>query len=365
MHHLKLVSLTVVCLASLAAIRPALAERYWEGLGSSNDGVFDIDIGSIKKVNEAILSVATRHVYAARIANQQMQAYHLQSPPKYGVTEVLINCNRKVAATTDERIYDGKDKNLKILHAERLEWQDINKGSIMEALANAVCCGESGSGNAAICAVSPGGTSSTAGTGFVVSGDGHIVTNNHVVAGRKDISTVVGGEKRQLVLLRSDPANDLALLKMSSPAPLAVAFRDGQLVRPGESVVAMGYPLLGVLANEPNVTTGAVSALSGPENDSRLLQFTAPVQQGNSGGPLLDACGNAIGMVAGKLDAMQLAKATGDIPQNVNFALQESMLINFLRINGVEPTLAGCQQPLSPSDTAQKLRGAVVQILAE
>lgn len=365
MTHLRpLSSFAVVLLLWLVLAGPALAERYWEGLGASNDGAFDIDIGSIKKINEAVLSVATRHVYAEAIATRQMQAFRLTTQPKYGVTEVLINCNRKVAATTDERIFDKNDRSLKVLHADRLEWQDINKGSIMEAVATAICCGESGKGSAAICAVSPG-VSSTSGTGFIVSPEGHIVTNNHVVAGRKHIRTVIGGEKRNLLVVRADPANDLALLKMQATPPLSVAFREGELTRAGEPVVALGYPLLGVLANEPNVTTGTVSALSGPENDSRLLQFTAPVQQGNSGGPLLDACGNAIGMVAGKLDAMQLAKATGDIPQNVNFALQESMIVHFLRINGVEPQFAGCQQPLAPSDAAQKLRAAVVQIIAE
>jgi len=354
----------ILLLGCLLLAHVALAERYWEGVGTSDDGDFDIDIASIKRINEAVLGVSTRHVYADRIASRQMQAAHLPRRPRYAITEVLINCNRKLAATTDEKVYDKNDKPLRTVHADRVEWEAVNRGSIMEALANAVCCGESGGGNPAICAVSPA-PSSMSGTGFVVSADGYVVTNNHVVAGKKEITTVIDGEKRSLTLLKTDAANDLALLKLSPAPPQGIAFREGPLIRPGETVVALGYPLLGVLANEPNVTTGTVSALSGPENDSRLLQFTAPIQQGNSGGPLLDDCGNAIGMVAGKLDALQLAKTTGDIPQNVNFALQQSLVVNFLRINGVEPTLASCQQKRSPSDTAAKLQGAVVQILAE
>ena len=194
----------------------------------------------------------------------------------------------------------------------------------MEALANAVCCGESGGGNPAICAVSPA-PSSMSGTGFVVSADGYVVTNNHVVAGKKEITTVIDGEKRSLTLLKTDAANDLALLKLSPAPPQGIAFREGPLIRPGETVVALGYPLLGVLANEPNVTTGTVSALSGPENDSRLLQFTAPIQQGNSGGPLLDDCGNAIGMTSLRsVTSLKNASSSGARPGRASEVLTDS-----------------------------------------
>jgi S1-C subfamily serine protease len=70
--------------------------------------------------------------------------------------------------------------------------------------------------------------------------------------------------------------------------------------------------------------------------DSRLLQISAPVQPGNSGGPLLDASANVIGVVVSKLDALRVAKATGDIPQNVNFALNANVLRAFLDANDVE-----------------------------
>ena len=60
----------------------------------------------------------------------------------------------------------------------------------------------------------------------------------------------------------------------------------------------VGYPLRGLLASEANVSTGAVSALAGPGDDRRLIQITAPVQSGNSGGPVLDAAGNVVGVVS-------------------------------------------------------------------
>ena len=83
----------------------------------------------------------------------------------------------------------------------------------------------------------------------------------------------------------------------------------------------VGYPLRGALASGANVTVGNVSALAGPGDDRRLIQITAPVQPGNSGGPVLDSAGNAVGVAVAKLDAAAMARATGDIPQNVNFAV--------------------------------------------
>jgi S1-C subfamily serine protease len=79
-------------------------------------------------------------------------------------------------------------------------------------------------------------------------------------------------------------------------------------IRSGEGVVAVGFPLRGLLASTANVTTGSVSALAGPRDATRYLPITAPVQPGNSGGPLLDPSGNVIGVVVGKLDALTVPK---------------------------------------------------------
>jgi uncharacterized protein len=97
--------------------------------------------------------------------------------------------------------------------------------------------------------------------------------------------------------------------------------------RQGDSVVALGYPLTGLLSSDVNVTTGVISALAGVRSDTRFLQLTAPVQPGNSGGPLLDMSGHLVGVVSAKLNAV--AVATGDIPQNVNFALKGGVAKKF------------------------------------
>jgi S1-C subfamily serine protease len=105
-------------------------------------------------------------------------------------------------------------------------------------------------------------------------------------------------------------------------------------------VVTYGFPLAGLLSSGPTLTTGEVSALAGLRNNEQQYQISAPVQPGNSGGPLLDMSGNVVGVIVSKLNAQRIAQQTGDIPQNVNFAVKGSEALDFLRRNRVEPVLA-------------------------
>src|SRR5262249_51475463 len=138
------------------------------------------------------------------------------------------------------------------------------------------------------------------------------------------------GPEQQVEVAAADRQNDLALLKIAGTAPASGVFRTGKPLRQGELVVAVGFPLRGVLASDANVTSGNVSALAGIRDDIRYLQISAPIQPGNSGGPLLDEQGNVVGVIVSKLNAVAVASATGDIPQNVNFALNASVARTFL-----------------------------------
>ena len=80
-----------------------------------------------------------------------------------------------------------------------------------------------------------------------------------------------------------------------------------------------------------------MSALAGPRNNAGMLQITAPVQAGNSGGPVLDQWGHVIGVVVSKLNALRVAAVTGDVPQNVNFAVNGTVVRAFLETHGVHP----------------------------
>ena len=177
----------------------------------------------------------------------------------------------------------------------------------------------------------------SAGTGFAVSGDGLILTNQHVIDGCRVIT--IGG-MGTAELIAQDRNNDLALLK-GEGHPSPVAFRTAAIAR-GETVFASGYPLGGELGL--HFTDGIVSSITGPEKDTRHLQFTAPIQPGNSGGPLLDDSGNVAGVIVALLSGAQ----------NVNFAIQGHMAQQFLRANGVEPLMASSSDKLSPSEIAKR-----------
>ena len=106
------------------------------------------------------------------------------------------------------------------------------------------------------------------------------------------------------------------------------------------------------LGADPIVTTGTISALSGLRNDRRNIQISAPVQPGNSGGPLLGEDGSIVGVVVEKIDAIKVARATGDIPQNVNFAISLGTLQSFLNANGVAYALSDGKGTKSPAEIA-------------
>jgi S1-C subfamily serine protease len=200
------------------------------------------------------------------------------------------------------------------------------------------------------------------GTGFVVSNNGHVVTNQHVVDGCGDIQGNLSGEAPvKLRLVSSDETNDLALLQAPSPFKEIAIIRD-KAIHSGDSVVAIGYPFHGLLTSDFTVTTGIVSSLSGILNDTRYLQISAAVQPGNSGGPLLDSGGEIVGMVAAKLNALKFVKATGNIPENINFAIKTGTLRDFLDNSVVPYQTSDAKNELKTSDIARNARAFTLLI---
>lgn len=169
----------------------------------------------------------------------------------------------------------------------------------------------------------------SSGSGFVVA-KGFIVTNAHVVDGCNNIK--VNGKNS--TINTTDSNNDLALLNTNLNNSIATIRQN--IISQGDEVSAIGYPLYGLLASGPQITYGNISALAGMYNDSRFIQITAPIQPGNSGGPLVDSSGNITGVVVSKLNALSIAKINGDIPQNINFAISPLVLKGFLDASGVK-----------------------------
>lgn len=190
----------------------------------------------------------------------------------------------------------------------------------------------------------------SSGTGFVVAAR-RIMTNHHVVDGCAEVAArLPDGRELPARVLTSDATRDLALLSTEAEAGPILPFRSAGAYRRGEGVVTYGFPLAGLLSSGPTLTTGEVSALSGLADNPRHIQISAPVQPGNSGGPLLDMRGQVIGVVVSKLNAGQIARQTGDIPQNVNFAVKHTEALEFLREQNVAVTSGAADQALRAAD---------------
>ena len=201
------------------------------------------------------------------------------------------------------------------------------------------------------------------GTGFVISSNGHIVTNNHVIDGCVgDIQGNLTGESAStLRIVSADELNDLALLQISKTFAEPAKIR-ASAIHPGDAVIAIGYPFHGLLTSDFTVTAGIVSSLSGLLNDTRYLQISAGVQSGNSGGPLLDTSGNVVGVVAAKINAIRFAKATGDLPENINFAIKTGAVRDFLDNSAVSYQTADSGQERKTADIAAKARAYTMLI---
>jgi len=165
------------------------------------------------------------------------------------------------------------------------------------------------------------------GTGVVLTSDGQILTNNHVVEDAEVVRVRLDGERepRPAKVLATDPSNDLALLQIDADGLIPATLADPSTVRVGDEVVAIGYAL--DLDGEASVTLGIVSALDRTLLTSTgaldgLIQTDAAISSGNSGGPLVNASGQVVGI--------NTAVALGDetnTANNIGFAISMSQVL--------------------------------------
>jgi len=204
------------------------------------------------------------------------------------------------------------------------------------------------------------------GSGFVVHPEGYIVTNAHVVRRAADIQIITADDRTiQAQVVAEDAEHDLAILKIPAPSPLPyLKLGRSNDIMVGETVIAIGNPF----GFQNTVTAGIISALDrdlhfGRETVYRgLIQTDTPINPGNSGGPLFNAAGQVVGIVVSKLNALRIAKATGDVPQNINFAIKSSLARKFLDRHKVKYRTASRPFGSSPAKIAQAARKYTVLI---
>ena len=199
------------------------------------------------------------------------------------------------------------------------------------------------------------GPPNSAGTGFFVTTSGMLLTNAHVVEDCGSLWVAVGNNAAaRSRIVRKDPVNDLALIQVDTQVATVAQFRNS--IRLGEWIGVFGFPLHGIITRTGNFTQGNVTAAAGLLDDSRMLQISAPVQPGNSGGPVFDQSGNVVGVVVSKINALKLAEITKDIPQNVNFAIKSSIAISFLAANGITAREPNDATQLAIPEIAERAR---------
>lgn len=186
------------------------------------------------------------------------------------------------------------------------------------------------------------------GTAFFINKGGQLLTAAHVSRDCMLLEAHQDGSSFPVQLKSRSDLLDVAVLESGRTRAAALPLRRDQAIVLGESVSSVGYPLKGLLGDSPNLTRGNVSASTGIRGSLGMFQFSAPIQPGNSGGPVVSDHGELLGMAVGTLNAEYMVKK-GIVPQNVNFALDARHLATFLRREGVpfdvvQPQGAGSMQ---------------------
>ena len=169
----------------------------------------------------------------------------------------------------------------------------------------------------------------SSGTGFFITEDGYLITNEHVAGSEAHVRLVTREGLIPAKVVKVDAANDLALLKAEGKfAALPVAA--SRTMKLGSTVATVGFPNIGLQGFAPKFARRKIGPLSGPQDDARYFQISVPVQPGNSGGALVDTRGNVVGVLSAMLSMKAALATSGAFPQNVSYAVKSSFLLGFL-----------------------------------
>jgi S1-C subfamily serine protease len=331
-----------------------------KGLSVCYDGGFGVPIDYVKAVK------ITRRFAEAGDKNEQRNL-GMNYEQGHGVTQDFVEAYKwyNLAAANEDVSWE------KILEGNRLETASSMRDRLAqrmtpEQIADAqqlsrefVPRKKSGSGNS----TSPANPTAS-GTGFFITEDGYLITNNHVVKDAAKVRLLTSAGLISAKVVRVDAANDLALLKAEGRfAPLSVAASRG--VKLGGTVATVGFPNIGLQGFSPKLAKGEIASLSGAADDPRYFQISVPVQPGNSGGALVDEHGNVIGIVSAKLNASAALAASGALPENVNYAIKSSFLLSFLE--SVPAVSARLKEPITTDrkfeDVVKSAQDAAVLVL--
>jgi S1-C subfamily serine protease len=305
--------------------------------GPTNDRTLEfLKPASYVKIDD-ITMITTYSVYG----NEATTKYRSRS----GMFGWEMNCKAKTSRIVDQKSFSdvmGRSKSYDA-PVKDAKFIPIVEGSVPSFLYAQIC--ESGP---------------SSGSGVVVSSN-RVLTASHVVDRCTAIEAVYGGKRYPAKVLAQDAKNDLGVLQVQAmPSTRSAILRHNAVI--GETIMAAGYPLSGILSSDLTVTTGNVNSLAGLADNQNHLQISAQVSPGNSGGGLIDKSGNLVGLVVSKLDVLRLAALTGDMAQNVNFAVKPEVIKTFLDANDVRVNAIDVGTRLEPEVLAQRAKEFTVKL---
>ena len=322
-------------------INRELTSKGWQFMGASgpstDPNLIYIRPSSYQKVND-LAKVTTYNVYG----NEAAKTYGNNRATAFGWE---VSCVARTARIVSQQVFKDALGNI-----------SVSSRVVTDAPANKIAAGTIPfTIYSKVCDSGP-----SSGTGVAIS-LGRVLTASHVINKCSAIEAIFDGKRYPATISAQDTKNDLGLLTvLTLPIAKAISLRRNAVN--GESVMAAGYPLSGLLSSDLIVTTGIVNSLAGIANDPSQIQVSAQVSPGNSGGGLLDKSGNLVGIVVSKLDVMRAAAVTGDMAQNVNFAVKPEVVKMFLDANGVRMNSSDASIRLEGEDLAQRAREFTVKI---
>src|SRR6202051_97953 len=203
------------------------------------------------------------------------------------------------------------------------------------------------------------------GSGFIFHPDGYILTNNHVVAdSTEQVVVLSNGNRLPAKVVATDAKTDIDLLKIPGSNFPTLPIGESRKFSVMDTVLAMGFPMSSTIGYDVSAYDGKVNAIRQSENVP-LFQTDSNINPGNSGGPLLNDRGEVIGIVVSKINAIQLAKTMGAIPERINFAIPIDEARSMIRVAypaGFTPSHRTV--PLRDQEIFAESKDATVLILA-
>ncbi len=193
----------------------------------------------------------------------------------------------------------------------------------------------------------------TSGTAFVVNAGGYLLTCNHVVSGADSISVTLGGKTYEASILSTDYAHDIALLQIQATDIPSLSFVDSNKVQLGEEVRACGFPIIDSTGTNLKVNRGTIAGIN-TIRTQKAFQIDAPVNPGNSGGPLINEKGEVVGIINAKLVDKGI--------ENIGFAIPINYVRTTLRDESIDFTVSAGIEKLDGPTLVKKVSPSIALV---